>query len=256
MITTGLLMASDQDLLHNAERLKRICRARGTGNQPDPLEYSECRGELLSDKRIEGVVPKFVTQCQNLDEFWEECKEHYDKWDDRREWIRSEFEPLITFIKELASHVQVPIDTEGISVFGSDRIKDTYQKAYDRIENEPEGAITMARSLLESTCKHILSIKRQSCDKPEGLPKMYGRTLEALSVAPSDAQSDAFKKLLGGCSTIVNSIGQIRNDLSDAHGQGPDWVPAAQRHARLIVNASATVSSFLLDTLQVEQHKF
>lgn len=52
-----------------------------------------------------------------------------------------------------------PVDevaTETLTMLDADHVADLWQKALDRRQRDPEGAITAARTLLESVCKLIL----------------------------------------------------------------------------------------------------
>lgn len=63
------------------------------------------------------------------------------------------------------------------------------------------------------------------------------------------------KKLLGGLSTIIISIAEMRNKDSDAHGVGSNRIQIRDYHARLFVNASITVAEFILSVEENENTK-
>ena len=67
------------------------------------------------------------------------------------------------------------LDTAGIN--------DVWQKARDRRQEDPEGAITAARTLLESVCKQILEECGVDYGDNADLPKLYGLTAKELSLA-------------------------------------------------------------------------
>ena len=52
--------------------------------------------------------------------------------------------------------------------------------------------------------------------------------------------------LLSGLEKIVSSISEMRNKASDSHGVGKNRIAIEEHHARLIVNASVTMSEFVL----------
>jgi hypothetical protein len=56
------------------------------------------------------------------------------------------------------------------------------------------------------------------------------------------------KMILGGCHSIVERLGALRNRVGDAHGQGKRPIRPAPRHAELAVNRAGTVATFLLTT--------
>ncbi len=42
-----------------------------------------------------------------------------------------------------------------------------------------------------------------------------------LNLAPEQHHEDLFKRILGGCQTVVTGLGTLRNKMSDAHGRAP-----------------------------------
>ncbi|MBR1646244.1 MAG: abortive infection family protein [Selenomonadaceae bacterium] len=57
--------------------------------------------------------------------------------------------------------------------------------------------------------------------------------------------------LLSGLSSIVDSVAEMRNGNSDAHGLGKERTyDLKDYHARLVVNASMTLADFILSVAQ------
>jgi hypothetical protein len=129
-------------------------------------------------------------------------------------------------------------------------ITEVWQKALDRRHEDPEGAITAARSLLESVCKRILEECGVEYGDNADLPKLYGLTSKELNLAPSQHTEEAFKKILGGAHSVVDGLANLRNRLGDAHGQGKRSVKPLPRHAELAVNMAGSMASFLLATFE------
>ncbi|MDR6378913.1 abortive infection family protein [Paraburkholderia caledonica] len=61
---------------------------------------------------------------------------------------------------------------------------------------------------------------------------------------------NVFTQILGGCQSVVEGLGALRNKLSDAHGKGKRAVKPAARHAELAVNLSGALALYLLATLE------
>lgn len=85
------------------------------------------------------------------------------------------------------------------------------------------------------------------------LPKLYRLTADTLNIAPSQHTEHVFKQILGGCTSVVEGLGALRNRVGDAHGQGRRAIKPAPRHAHLAVNLSGAMAIFLVDTW--EAHK-
>lgn len=69
-----------------------------------------------------------------------------------------------------------------------------------------------------------------------------------LNIAPSQHTEDAFKRILGGATSVVEGLGSLRNKIGDAHGQGGKPVRPTVRHAQLAVNLAGAMATFLVET--------
>ncbi len=63
----------------------------------------------------------------------------------------------------------------------------------------------------------------------------------------------AHKQILGSCQSIVDSLGAVRNKLGDAHSQGPAKARPQPRHAKLAVNLSGSMATFLCATWEAKK---
>ena len=144
------------------------------------------------------------------------------------------------------------VNPELLKIYGAKEIIQFHDKTLARVEEDPDGAITSARSLLESVCKQILE-KRSIVHAYEDLPKLYGKVAKELNLAPSTQSEAAVKRILGGCISVVEGLGALRNSLGDAHGRGLNAVKPDVRHARLAVNFSTAAASYLLETDSISE---
>jgi hypothetical protein len=147
------------------------------------------------------------------------------------------------------SHPADELISETIASFDEAGIHDAWQKALDRRSSDPEGAITAAKTLLETVCKHII----EEGDGPQygdndDLPKLYHLAAEQLNLAPNQHTETTFKSILGNCQAVVGQLSSLRNRLGDAHGKGRLPVKPKARHAELAVNLAGTMAMFLIST--------
>src|SRR5207237_5724750 len=112
-------------------------------------------------------------------------------------------------------------------------------------EADPEGAVTSARTLLESVCKHILEEAGKEYRDGTPLPNLYKLTAEVLDIAPTEHTAPIFTALFVSCAELIESIGRLRNYLSDSHGRGPFGTMPDWRHAELAVNLSGAMATYL-----------
>jgi hypothetical protein len=152
----------------------------------------------------------------------------------------------------------VPSD-EAISVtlkaFNPQAVHARWQQALDRRSSNPEGAITLARTLLEDVCKWILHEAGETYEERDDLPMLYRKLAAVLNLAPDLHTETIFKQILGSCQSIVESLGSLRNKIGDAHSEGPLRVKPSARHAELAVNLSGTMATFLVSTWWSRQQK-
>lgn len=141
---------------------------------------------------------------------------------------------------ELISQALISFDESGVH--------QAWQKALDRRSSDPDGAITAAKTLLETVCKHIIDDAGKIYGANDDLPKLYNQAAELLSLAPSQHSETVFKTILGNCQSIVGNLAGLRNKLGDSHGQGKRHVKPLARHAELAVNLAGSMAMFLVAT--------
>ncbi len=244
---------SNIQLLEDVEALKNILVAAATGQGTDDPEYFRLRHQLVGNGAIKDRLPRFVRTCRNLGEFWPYIKEQNGTYAGRRRYLAEQFDPLLTYLEQQANS---PGD-ESVSVIlekvDAPHIAAAWQKALERRASDSSGAITAARTLIETVCKHILDEQAVKYGDSEDLPKLYRLTAESLNLSPSQHTEQLFRQILGGCQTVVEGLGAMRNRHSDAHGSGKAGVRPAPRHAELAVNLAGTMATFLLATWESKQ---
>lgn len=236
--------------LDKVRQLQDIFIACATGGSPNDEEYSKLRLELLRDSEVRDLLPQFVKTCDELSKFWGFIKPRFSTYQERREFIWEEFGTLISDLEQIiiAAH---PADDDISAIlvdFDTEHVHIAWQKALERRNEDPEAAITMARTLIESVCKHILDEAGIAHSDRDDLPKLYHETAKQLNMAPEQHQEEVFKQILGGCKTVIQGLGTLRNKLSDAHGKGKKAVKPSPRHAALAVNLAGSMAAFLVAT--------
>ena len=158
------------------------------------------------------------------------------------------FRPLLDRLESDTSHPSSrPIET-ALKSLDEDSVRAVWKKAMDRRVTDPDGAITAARALLESTCKHVLDEIGITYPDDADPGKVWALCAEHLNLSPSQHSEVVFKSILGNCQSIVNNLAAIRNKIGDAHGQGKRAVKAKPRHAELAVNLAGSMAAFLVAT--------
>lgn len=241
------MSGQNEQLIARIDGLKHMLESSATNGGFDG-NYVQVRSELLREPSVKGKLPKFVTSCRSLSEFWDFIKPQFAHYYQRRKFIQEAFDPVLTFLEQTDAAPVDGVVTLVLAKVDSSHVQAAWQKALERRGTDPEGAITAARTLLEAVCKHILDeLKLVYEDKAE-LPKLYGLAASALNLAPSQHTETIFKQILGGCHAVVEGLGALRNRLGDAHGTGKHGVRPAPRHAELAVNLAGAMATFLVAT--------
>src|SRR5690606_12896915 len=90
------------------------------------------------------------------------------------------------------------------------------------IENSPHISIGLAKELIETSCKSIFDERNEVYDKNWDLPKLMKETTKLLKLTPDDIPNEAkaassIKQILGSLSSVVQGIGEVRNEYGSGH---------------------------------------
>jgi hypothetical protein len=237
-----------------AEYLQSMLLARGTGGVANENHYVQIRHELMSNPNYSDLLPRWIKTNRNLDQYWQFIKNKFPSYAERRAFIYVELNPILEYLETKQTLPAAKSIDEILSKFDSDGIHFAWQKALERKAQDPAGAITISRSILESVCKHILhGLNVEFNEINIELSELYKLTASELNLSPDQHSEKIFKQILGGCSGIVNGLGSLRNKHGDAHGSGPTAVKPKPRHAELAVNLSGTMSIFLIQTYEANE---
>lgn len=237
-----------RELYDQTESLQNLLVSRATGGSEDDAEYTRLRQVVLAQSTLEPYVPRFLRTCRNLAQFWQFIKFEHGGYAERRKFIWEQFRPMLELLERGGAAPSDELVSIALEAFDAAHVQAAWSKALDRRASDPEGAITMARTLLESVCKHILDESGATYDDSPDLNKLYRQTAEKLNLAPSQHTEQVFKQILGGCTAVVEGLGALRNRLSDSHGKGKVGVKPTPRHAELAVNLAGALAIYLLAT--------
>lgn len=237
-------------LYEDVESLQGLLVSHATGGTEDEAEYTRLRQIVLAQSSLEALTPRFLRTSRSLGQFWQFIKSKFGTYAERRTYLWDEFRPMLESLERDGISPSDSIVSDAIQRFDSAHVQAAWSKALDRRSSDPEGAITMARTLLESVCKHILEEAGAQYDDSPDISKLYKQTAEHLKLAPSQHTEQVFKQILGGCTAVVEGLGALRNRLSDSHGKGKVGVKPAARHAELAVNLAGALAVYLLATQQ------
>lgn len=247
------MTAEDKDEIDNlskyqlADYVKNVLMAMGTDGQQDNDLYIYIRQRFVNTIEYKPYIPNWVITNRTVKEFWSFIKTKFSTYAERRNFISSEFAPLLNSL-EFGDYQPMTTYVK----FDEAHIHEQWEKALERKTNDPEGAITIARTLIESILKHILTERGKEYTETMDISELYKETAKTLNLAPEQHYEPIFKQILGGASGIISGLGTLRNKLGDAHGGNKDKAKPTERHSELAVNMSGSMAIFLYKT-HVEQ---
>lgn len=239
-----------ETLIPRVEALQNLLVSYATGGGGDDLEYRVLRDELRADVLVEPLLPRFVKDCRDLRQFWGHIKAKFATYAERRQYLWDSFRPLLEKLDRVPGDPADEVVSETLAAFNTDSVHAIWRRALDRRKTDAEGAITLARTLLEGVCKHVLDELKAPYAEGDDLPKLYRLTAQQLQLAPDQYAEPVFKQILGGCTAVVEGIGAARNRLSDSHGRGKASIKPGPRHAQLVVNLAGAAATFIVETFE------
>lgn len=222
-----------------------------TGGSFNEDAYIKSRNLLIQNKSLSHLLPKWLNATRSTNQFWTFIKARFSTYQQRREFIWEEFNILLS---HLETGKTSPLNE--IIVFNEVHLHSLWQKALERKESDPEGAITSARTLIESVLKHILDDQAIQYNESADLPVLYKEVAKSLNLAPELHNEGIFKQILGGVSSVVTGLGALRNKLGDAHGKSKTNVKPSVRHSELAVNLAGSMAVFLFKSYSEKKDNF
>lgn len=141
------------------------------------------------------------------------------------------------------------VETKELERISFEYIHEQIRKCNTKIgDKDFDGAITNARTLIESICLFILESKTKQKHEYDGnLIKLYKAVSLLLKMSPGDYNDENLKQILSGVFSIINGVSGLRNTFSDAHGSAPSksTYKIDERHAILTVNLAKSITEYL-----------
>lgn len=239
-------------LLDAVEALQGICQACGRGGRGEPGrgDYVRLRQALMAEPNARDLLPEFIQRHRSLDQLWPILGKA-GGYQDRDRFVWDGFRPLLDTLEASLSPAAQTAD-EILGDVSEAWVERHWRKALERRHQDPEGAITAARSFLEDVCRHVLDECGEQHDGPDDLQALYKKAAKALNLGADQHDRQDLKQILSGCNSVVSGFAAVRNRMGDAHGSGKPLRPRP-RHAVLAINLAGTMASFLLTTLAERQ---
>ena len=139
------------------------------------------------------------------------------------------------------------------SQLGYHAVVDQWHRANSRLNTDSKSAITLASTLLESVCKHLLDDMNEQIPSDQSIQPLVKATAKALGLDPAEQNEPELRGMCGGLASVVQNVGLLRTKGGDAHGRGPNQTELSPMHARFSVNAAGNVATFLMERWQAKK---
>jgi hypothetical protein len=143
-------------------------------------------------------------------------------------------------------------------ILNADYVSQQINLMESSIENSPHISIGLAKELIETSCKSIFDERKEKHDKSWDLSKLMKETTKLLKLTPDNIPNQAraassIKQILGSLSSVVQGIGEVRNEYGSGHGKNGKFKGLQPRHAKLAVGAASTLAIYLLETHKLKK---
>lgn len=198
-------MAGNPALFEKLEVLQNLLISFATGGSVDEDEFIQVRNELLSDPDIRGRLPRFVRTHSDFKQLWPHFRLMSETYQGRREYIWKEFGPLLAEYdaEEAPGDARV---AEALAILSSASVHTAWQTALERRVSDPDGAITSARTLLETVCKHLLDAMSVPYDSSADLPSFIDSPLRHLSSLQASRRSRFLGRFLVAVLLLLKAL--------------------------------------------------
>lgn len=170
----------------------------------DEGRYTLLRRKVTQERRLTPHTPSFLKSDTTLQEVRQRSQQldgstgsQVTPYAVRRQWIIAEFQPLLDYLQRPQLSSVEEVLAESLSTVDSTHVRKTWDKAIERRQADPDGAITIARSLIEAVCKHVLGAGNY--DKAADLPVLYKQAAKSIGLTEDGYADEALKQVMRGC---------------------------------------------------------
>ena len=208
-------------------------------------KYGGSKGASLTQFTRESSSNLILKLFSDLLEYYE-----FQLFDNDTEKRKSDYSKCCTILnkyKGFNNSLDVPV----LKKINCEYIRNKNQEAMENIVNGHfDHALLLARTLLEEVFIHIIEKQNEKVEKKGQIMDLYNHVKTIYNMHNDSKLDKRINGLLSGLNNIISSIGEMRNDVSDAHGQGSQRKSIKDYHARLYVNSAMTIADFVLSVAE------
>jgi hypothetical protein len=233
---------------HRVQRIEELLDLLERGGFADDEEYSQLRLDILRTEELGLPISGMIRSSTTLKDLLNKARAE-DSQDKQALMVGQTGPDTENDIPNKMSGGYVGLE---LLRFRATVLNHHWTKACFRLASGDEsGAITAARTLIESGIKRILRKAGHKVASKEDLTHLYKRLSTHLGLNPKIQEDSKAKSIFGSFSNLVQTLSEARNKLGDAHCEGEEeLVDPSPQFARLVVALSGHMMIWLLHRSQ------
>ena len=195
-------------------------------------DFKTAHDRMLRDPVARRAASGPLSRCTTPDLLWGHRRSvatGSGSWQLRRNAAHALIDPVLEALHGESTSPADELVTRAATRRDAESVRDAWTRAREPRDYHPEGAITMARTLLESTLKTILDDRNVDYDNADDLPALYRAVSVELALAPAAYSEQAFKQILRG---MPLSSGRPREPSQQVRPRPRLWAPGLPTSAQ------------------------
>lgn len=117
----------------------------------------------------------------------------------------------------------------------------------DFLAKNYDSVITKSRTMIEEILIYILEQNGIEIETKGDINKIYNQVKTLYNMRQDKSYAGSVNGLLSGLEKIVQSVAEMRNSNSDAHGVGNNRIVIREHEARLVMNSTISFCEYILE---------
>lgn len=126
-------------------------------------------------------------------------------------------------------------------------VEKEFERALIHINTDPHASITAACSIIEALCKTYIESFKLTMPSKQTVVPLWKVVKQNLELNQDSLLANDQNSIIKGLSSVVDGVGAFRTHIGSAHGRGKTPPKIKVSEARLAVNASHTLVTFILE---------
>ncbi len=126
-------------------------------------------------------------------------------------------------------------------------IEKEFERALIHINTDPHASITASCSVIEALCKTYIESFELEMPRKQSVVPLWKAVKQHLALNTDYVLAGDENKIIQGLSSVVDGVGAFRTHIGSAHGRGKKPPNIKVSEARLAVNASHTLVTFIME---------